>query len=139
MLAQGTGHRRRKGGLKRFPQACVDEVDREIAAHVLRMHQYRPSRDDAEDEEEKKERATQRDSMYQTNFHNSGKKLFSTSFLKKYITTAKRRKPTLTSDAVEQIAEHYKEIRLKGKEGRTLPVTARPAQTHVSLCDSFHS
>ena len=36
-----------------------------------------------------------------------------------------REKPQLTQNAVEKIAEEYKEIRAVGEVGRTLPVTVR--------------
>ncbi len=109
------------------------EVDRSIADHVLKMHQFRMSREDMEDEEERMEQMSAGAPMYEKGLNLHGKKLFTIPFIKKYITRAKSIQPTLAQDAVEKIAEEYKEIRLIGEAGRTLPVTVRTLETIIRL------
>ena len=109
------------------------EVDRSIADHVLKMHQFRMSREDLEDEEERMEQMSAGAPMYEKGLNLHGKKLFTIPFIKKYITRAKSIQPTLAQDAVEKIAEEYKEIRLIGEAGRTLPVTVRTLETIIRL------
>ena len=109
------------------------EVDRSIADHVLKMHQFRMSREDLEDEEERLEQMQAGAPMYEKGLSLHGKKLFTIPFIKKYITRAKAIQPTLAQDAVDKIAEEYKEIRLIGEAGRTLPVTVRTLETIIRL------
>jgi DNA replication licensing factor MCM3 len=109
------------------------EVDRSIADHVLKMHQFRMSREDMEDEEERMEQMSAGAPMYEKGLNLHGKKLFTIPFIKKYITRAKSIQPTLAQDAVDKIAEEYKEIRLVGEAGRTLPVTVRTLETIIRL------
>jgi DNA replication licensing factor MCM3 len=109
------------------------EVDRSIADHVLKMHQFRMSREDLEDEEERLEQMQAGAPMFEKGLSLHGKKLFTIPFIKKYITRAKAIQPTLAQDAVDKIAEEYKEIRLIGEAGRTLPVTVRTLETIIRL------
>jgi len=109
------------------------EVDRSIADHVLKMHQFRMSREDEEDEEERLEQMNAGAPMYEKGLSVHGKRLFTIPFIKKYITRAKSIQPILAQDAVERIAEDYKEIRLVGEAGRTLPVTVRTLETIIRL------
>jgi DNA replication licensing factor MCM3 len=110
------------------------DIDRSIADHVLKMHQYRMTREDEEDEEERQEAMQTEAPMYEQGIGSMrGKKLFSIPFMKKYIMRAKRLEPKLTEEAVEKIAEEYKEIRMQSENGRTLPVTARTLETIIRL------
>ncbi|GKU92538.1 hypothetical protein SLEP1_g6251 [Rubroshorea leprosula] len=128
------------------------DIDRQISAHVLRMHQYRSaidggqtavdgnSRYGREDEADadssiwvkhnrilhgrKRDRGPKRDTL-------------TIKFLKKYIHYAKHRfQPELTDEASEHIATAYAELRNASsntKTGGTLPITARTLETIIRL------
>lgn len=134
------------------------ESDREVADHVVRMHQYRsPGEQDGEplpirsaadlltthDPEELDKEGEKETSIYEKHdvlLHGSKRrteKTISVEFMKKYIHIAKGIKPTLTQGACDQIAEEYARLRSFDTENtdvaRTQPVTARTLETLIRL------
>ncbi|KAH9373981.1 hypothetical protein HPB48_003975 [Haemaphysalis longicornis] len=134
------------------------ESDREVADHVVRMHQYRsPGEQDGEplpirstadlltthDPNEVDKDADKETSIYEKHdalLHGSKRrteKTISVEFMKKYIHIAKGIKPTLTQAACDKIAEEYARLRSFDTENtdvaRTQPVTARTLETLIRL------
>jgi len=132
------------------------ERDRQIADHVLRIHQYRrPGSDamatvldDPDDENEELSRIDQDNGDQDTEGEtsavfekrmrnvyglNSKQKVVTVEFLKKFIHYAKSRlRPALTAVAAEYIAEKYRRLR-QSDATRTLPITARCLETMIRL------
>lgn len=138
-------------------------ADREIAAHVLSMHAYRPPGDDgavgldvARGSDEGGPGASTRGALYDVddNADEAGrgansiyakpvgrgakrKVPLSVAFLKKYIQFAKNRprKPQLTQEAADHISSEYADWRRRAAEDRagSLPVTARTLETMIRL------
>nr|XP_037277703.1 DNA replication licensing factor MCM3-like [Rhipicephalus microplus] len=134
------------------------ESDREVADHVVRMHQYRnPGEQDGEplpirstadlltthDPDQLDKDSDKDTSIYEKHdvlLHGSKRrteKTISVEFMKKYIHIAKGIKPTLTQAACDKIAEKYAELRSIETENtdvaRTQPVTPRTLETLIRL------
>mmetsp|Transcript_35774 Transcript_35774/g.50687 ORF Transcript_35774/g.50687 Transcript_35774/m.50687 type:complete len:728 (-) Transcript_35774:229-2412(-) len=138
------------------------EVDRKIAEHVIRGHQYRSaegktghdSDEDSDDESVDEQNEDKKFSIWQRSHHanytlteandsddeNSlsdvdpdASNLLKHDFLRKYLHFSKTRMaPTLTDAAREEIASRYAEMRSRQDE-RTLPITARSLETVIRL------
>eukprot|EP01125_Pyxidicula_operculata_P018774 TRINITY_DN6710_c0_g1_i2.p1 TRINITY_DN6710_c0_g1~~TRINITY_DN6710_c0_g1_i2.p1 ORF type:complete len:829 (+),score=144.48 TRINITY_DN6710_c0_g1_i2:44-2530(+) len=122
------------------------EHDRHIAEHVLSMHRYKDAKRSSAlntsvyntmlVSNEDIDKADQKDSIYLK--HNpstidSSIKLFSLSFLKKYILYAKSRVfPVLTEEATAAIADAFSSLRA-GEIMKTLPITPRTLETLIRL------
>ncbi|GLT68372.1 hypothetical protein SLA2020_406120 [Shorea laevis] len=128
------------------------DIDRQISAHVLRMHQYRSAIDGGETAGDGNSRYGREDEADADSSiwvkHNRilhGRKrdrgpkrdTLTIKFLKKYIHYAKHRfQPELTDEASEYIATAYAELRnasSNAKTGGTLPITARTLETIIRL------
>lgn len=134
------------------------ESDREVADHVVRIHQYRnPGEQDGEplpirstadlltthDPDQLDKDSDKETPIYEKHdvlLHGSKRrteKTISVEFMKKYIHIAKGIKPTLTQAACDKIAEEYARLRSFDTENtdvaRTQPVTARTLETLIRL------
>lgn len=147
--------------LSRFDLLFVmlDKIDVDhdsmIADHVVRMHRYRsPNEQDGEvlpmatdadmlstydisAEEENTAIYEKYDAVLHGTTRSKTDKIFTASFMKKYIYIAKILKPVLTQEASEKIAEKYSRLRclesVSGNEARTQPVTVRTLETLIRL------
>ncbi|GJD08980.1 DNA replication licensing factor MCM3 homolog 1 [Galdieria sulphuraria] len=102
--------------------------DRDVAGHVLTVHQM-PDRHIISSENEES-------TLFSRALcgQSSPKDItFSVSFLKKFIYYAKTRvKPVLTEEAAEYISQVYRDLRQQNSD-RTLPITARQLETLIRL------
>jgi len=102
--------------------------DRDVAGHVLTMHQLSDRRSAVSEHEEP--------SLFSRALGGQSSPndiTFSVSFLKKFIYYAKTRvKPVLTEEAAEYISQVYRDLRQQSSD-RTLPVTARQLETLIRL------
>ena len=125
--------------------------DRDLSEHVLRMHRYRRPGDDGtsaglfnerrqEDDDEmadeEEDAAVPVFTRYNRLLHgprtSSFQDLLHTEFLKLFIAYAKRRNPTLTQEASEQIVNNYVEMR-QDATNKTIPITVRALETMIRL------
>ena len=125
--------------------------DRDLSEHVLRMHRYRRPGDDGtsaglfnerrqEDDDEmadeEEDAAVPVFTRYNRLLHgprtSSFQDLLHTEFLKLFIAYAKRRNPTLTQEASEQIVNNYVEMR-QDATNKTIPSTVRALETMIRL------
>ena len=125
--------------------------DRDLSEHVLRMHRYRRPGDDGtsaglfnerrqEDDDEmadeEEDAAVPVFTRYNRLLHgprtSTFQDLLHTEFLKLFIAYAKRRNPTLTQEASEQIVNNYVEMR-QDATNKTIPITVRALETMIRL------
>ena len=123
--------------------------DRDLSEHVLRMHRYRRPGDDGtsaglfnerrqEDDDEmadeEEDAAVPVFTRYNRLLHgprtSTFQDLLHTEFLKLFIAYAKRRNPTLTQEASEQIVNNYVEMR-QDATNKTIPITVRALEKMI--------
>jgi DNA replication licensing factor MCM3 len=114
-------------------------TDKRLSEHILKSHQYRRAGNIMEPEPLNQKAKLELDTFdknvetpkYLTVGNND---ILHPEFLRKYIHFAKNRRhpPELSEDAMESIANAYRDMRQK-QNGRTLPVTARTLETMIRL------
>jgi len=124
--------------------------DRDIATHVLKMHQFNAGKQSAhgrlnaeEDLKPNEIGAIAIDQGAQDTRRNEeqtlstttvfGQKRYTLDFLKKYVAYAKTRKPKMQTEAMELIQEKYVYLRSGASRQKTLPITARALETLIRL------
>ncbi|KAK8813347.1 hypothetical protein WA158_002939 [Blastocystis sp. Blastoise] len=110
------------------------EKDREIAEHVLKMHQFTDSitRDYDQDNERENENNHEVFTKDSKGKNKKGFEVLSLDFLKKYIMFAKTITPELTDDSERYISDAYVQLRQRD-DNRTLPITVRVLESLIRI------